>query len=98
MWRRQRRAHWPKKGRGSKQEENCSQTAGTQSGNIKYTQGRTLLEETELPAREKSTVRNNIKPDTQTVLLHGVRILGKEFVYQLFLNVHQNKPQAILCR
>lgn len=65
---------------------------------MKYTQGRAPLKETELPVREKPTVRNNIKPDTQTALFHGVRSPGKEFVYQVFLYVHQNKPQAILYR
>lgn len=98
MWRRQRRIHWRKRDSGSKQGKNWSQSAGSQTGDMKYTQDRILLEETELSVREKPTIRNNIKPDTQTVLLHGVRSPGKEFVYQVFLYVHQNKPQAILCR
>lgn len=72
--------------------------AGHTLGRMKYTQGRTLLKETELPVREKPTVRNNIKPDTQTLLLHEVRSTGKEFVYQVFLYAHQNKPKVILCR
>lgn len=65
---------------------------------MKYTQGRALLEEMGLPVREKPTVRSDIKPDTRTVLLHGVRSPGKEFVYQVSFYVHQNKAQAILYR
>lgn len=87
-----------RKDRGSKQEESWSPAPGSQTREMKYTEDRTLLKETELPVRVKPTVRNNIKPDTQTVLLHGVRSPGKEFVYQVFLYVPQNKPQAILCR
>lgn len=53
---------------------------------MKYTQGRTPLEETELHVTEKPTAGNNLNSDTQTVLVCAVGSSGRESVYQVFLH------------
>lgn len=55
---------WPKKGsRYQARGENGDpdHTVGSQTGEMKCTQDRTLLEGTELPKAEKPTSRNNVK-------------------------------------